>query len=89
VAVATNCWLAPIAVVAVAGVTAMEVRVLVTAGGGTVSDPLPETPLRVAVRVAEPAASAEARPPGVTFAVSALDDDHVADVVTFAVELSL
>jgi hypothetical protein len=77
------------AMLAVVGVTAMEVRVFVTAGGGTVTVALAETPLRVAVMVAEPAASAEARPPGVTFAVSALDDDHVADVVTFAVELSL
>jgi hypothetical protein len=72
---------------AVPGVTAMEVRV--TGGGGTVSDALPKTPLRVAVMVAEPAASAEARPAGVTFAMAGLEDVQVADVVTFAVLLSL
>jgi len=65
----------------------MEVRVF--AGGGTVRDALPETPLRVAVIVAEPAASAEARPPGVIFAIVGLEDVQVANVVTFAVVLSL
>jgi len=83
-----SCWLAPMAMVAAAGVTAMEVRVFVGAGGGTVRDALPETPLRVAVMVAEPAASAEARPAGVTFAMAGLEDVQVADVVTFAVVLS-
>ena len=84
-----NCWVAPIAKVAVAGVTATEVRVFVTAGGGTLSDALPEKPSMVAVMVAEPAASAEARPAEVTFAMAGLEDVQVADVVTFAVVLSL
>lgn len=72
-----------------AGETATEVRVFATTATGTVTVALPETPLRVAVMVAEPAASAEARPDGAIFAVAVLEDDHVADVVTFAVELSL
>ena len=72
---------------AVAGVTVMEVRVF--ASGGTVRDALPETPLRVAVMAAEPVASAEARPPGAIFAIAGLEDVQVADVVTFAVVLSL
>jgi len=84
-----NCWIAPTAKVAVAGVTTMEVRVFVIAGGGTESDALPETPSMVAMMVAEPAASAEARPEGVTFATAGLEDVQVADVVTFAVVLSL
>ena len=84
-----SCWLARMAMVAAAGVTAMEVRVFVGAGGGTVRDALPETPLRVAVMAAEPVASAEARPPGVIFAMVGLEDVQVADVVTFAVVLSL
>jgi len=72
---------------AVAGMTVMEVRVF--AGGGTVRDALPETAPRVAVMVAEPATSAEARPPGAIFAIAGLEDVQVADVVTFAVVLSL
>jgi hypothetical protein len=54
-----------------------------------VSDALPKTPLRVAVMVAEPAASEEARPAGVIVAMVGLEDVQVADVVTFAVVLSL
>ena len=74
---------------AVGGAIAREVRVLVGTGVCTVRDVLAATPLRVAVMVAEPAVRAEARPAGVTVATAALDEVHVTEVVTFAVELSL
>jgi hypothetical protein len=67
----------------------MEVTVFVTTGGCTVRDALPAMPLTVAVMVAEPAPIAVARPAGVILVTVALDDVHVADAVTFAVELSL
>lgn len=82
-------WVAFAAMLAVGGATAMEVRVFTGTGACTVSDALPATPLRVAVMVAEPAVRAEARPAGVTVATAALDEVHVTEVVTFAVELSL
>jgi hypothetical protein len=89
VAVARNCCVALAAMLGAAGVTAMEVRVFVTTGACTVSDAAPEMPLMVAVMVAVPAEIAEARPAGVIPATAVSDDFHVADVVTFAVELSL
>ena len=72
----------------VAGVTAMEVSVLVT-GAVTVTVAFPPTPPAVAVMVAEPAASAEARPKGLTLAIAAFEEVQVAEAVTSAVELSL
>ena len=72
---------------AVPGVTAMDLTT--TAAACTVSDAVPATPLSVAVMVEEPAATPEARPAGVMVATAALDDVHVAEVVTFAVVLSL
>jgi hypothetical protein len=87
VAVAMSCCVAPTAMLATGGVTARDVRVF--AGAGTVTDALPETPLRVAVRVAEPADSPEASPEALIFAIAALEDVQVAEVVTSAVELSL
>lgn len=70
-----------------AGVTVTELSVL----GGAVTDKvaLPLTPLIEAVMVAEPAASAEASPAGLIFAVAALEEVHAAELVTSAVELSL
>lgn len=58
-------------------------------GAETARVALPVTPLRTAVRVAEPAASAEASPAGLIFAVAALEEVHAAELVTSAVELSL
>jgi hypothetical protein len=71
----------------VAGVTVTELSVF----GGAVTDKvaLPLTPLIEAVMVAEPAASAEASPAGLIFAVAALEEVHAAELVTSAVELSL
>lgn len=89
VAVAMNCWVPFATMLAVTGETAMEVTVFVTTGGCTVRDALPAMPLTVAVMVAEPAPIAVARPAGVILVTVALDDVHVADAVTFAVELSL
>ena len=84
------CWVAPTAMLAVGGVTEMEVRV---GGGGveavTVRLVLPLTPLSAAVIVAAPEATPVARPPEVTVAVDALELVQVAVEVTFAVELSL
>ena len=72
---------------AVAGVTVTELRVFGAAETARVA--LPVTPLRTAVMVAEPAASAEASPAGLIFAVAALEEVHAAELVTSAVELSL
>ena len=58
VPVATNCWVVPATLVAVAGVTAMEDRVTAV----TVRVAVPDLPLKAAVMVAEPAATAVARP---------------------------
>jgi hypothetical protein len=74
---------------AVGGEMATEVRVLVTTGMVTVTVALAVTPFMVAVMVTEPAASAEASPEGLIFAIAGLDEVQVAEVVTSAVELSL
>ena len=82
-----NCCVAPMAMLGVAGEMVTELRVFAAAGTLTVA--FAETPLTVAVTVAEPAATAEARPDGAIFAIAAFDDVHVAEAVTSAVELSL
>jgi hypothetical protein len=85
--VAVNCWVAFAAMLPVAGETAMEVRV--ATGTGTVTVALALTPLRVAVTVAEPEASAVARPAELTVATAAFEVVQDAVAVTFAVEPSL
>jgi hypothetical protein len=82
VPVAVNCWVVPATLVAVAGVTAMEDRV------GTVRVAVPDLPLKVAVMVAEPAATPVARPLVLTVAVDVLDEVQVTFVVIFWVEES-
>ena len=87
VPVATNCWVWPWAIDAVAGDTAM----LTSTAGVTVSTAVPEMDPEVAVMVVapDPLAVAVASPcePEVleTVAVEVTDDDHVADAVRLAV----
>ena len=75
--------MAPTAKLEVAGVTAMEARVL--PGGVTVIVDVPFTPLMVAVTVAVPAATAVAMPVALTVATEVLEEDHVTCEVTLAV----
>jgi hypothetical protein len=70
-----------------AGVIAMDLTVFVTAV--TVSAAVPLTPLKVAVMVLEPAATAVARPDALIVAAAVLELVHAAVVLTLAVELSL
>ena len=86
-AVALKGWVAPAAMVAVAGVTATAVTVFATAG--TVRLAVPLMLSMVAVMVVEPAARAVAMPAGVMVATFALASAQVAAAVTSAVELSL
>jgi hypothetical protein len=69
--------------VAVAGVTAIEVKVL--AAGGTVTDALPLTPLSVAVTLVAPGATAVPIPDAFTVAIAAFPHDQLAVLVTSAV----
>jgi hypothetical protein len=88
VAVAANCWVAPTAILAVAGVTAIEVSVATGAGTVRVAALL-LMPLTVAVTVVEPVVSAVASPAALMLATAGFEDTQVALVVTFAVEPSL
>ena len=83
-AVALNCWVAPIATLGLAGDTVMELK-----EGATVSVALPLIPLTVAVTLVEPAATACASPLVLTVATDWVVAAQVADEVTFAVEPSL
>ena len=87
-AVAANCWVAPAAIEAVSGATAIEVTVT---GGAcdTVTVAVPLTPVRVAVTVVEPELSAVATPAALMVATAGFEETQVALVVTFAVEPSL
>lgn len=87
---AVNCWLAPTAMLAVGGVTAIEVRV----GGGAVAAVMVRAAvllalLSEAVMVAVPVAIAVARPEALTLAAAVSELVQVTDDVTLAVELSL
>ena len=86
--VAANCCVAPAAMLDVAGVTEIEERV---GGGGavTVSEAVPLTPVRAAVMVDDPAATAVARPDALMVAAALLELVHVAVEDTFAVDPSL
>src|SRR5579859_7619029 len=88
VAVAVNCCVAPTWTLAVTGITAIEVK-LGAAGGGTVNIAVPVTPAIVAVMLADPAATAVARPPALIVATLGVALAQVAVVVTSAVEPSL
>jgi hypothetical protein len=84
--VAMNCWLRPMGMLGVAGVTLIDCRVAAV----TVSVVLPETEPSVAVIVLLPAATALARPfePAalLTVATLVLEEDQVADDVRFCVD---
>src|SRR5436305_552732 len=82
VPVAMNCWVVPLAMVGLAGVTAMEVR---ATGGRTERTVLPTTVPLAADITDVPAPKAVARPPEVMVAAAVLDDDHVTEDVRTAV----
>jgi hypothetical protein len=76
--------------VAVGGVTAMDVTVTGGGGGcGTVMVALPLTPVTVAVILVEPEARAVARPAALMVATAGVEDTQAALGVTSAVEPSL
>lgn len=87
VPVAANCWVAPMARVALPGVSAIELRVFT--GAGTVRVALPLTPSKEAVTVVDPGASAAAMPDEEMVATLAFASVQAADLVTSAVEPSL
>src|SRR5581483_10640764 len=87
VPVTANCWVAPMARVALPGVSAIELRVI--EGAGTVSVVLPLTPSKEAVTVVDPGAIAAALPDGEMVATLAFASVQAADLVTSAVEPSL
>ena len=80
VPVAVNCWVPFTAMLAVAGVTAIEDNVAAVAAV-TVRVLVPVLPLKAAVMVAVPAALAVARPPVAIVAVAVLDELQVTCVV--------
>lgn len=82
-----NCCVAPAAMLAVAGETAIEVRVAVAPLTVRLAAPL--TPLSDAVTVAVPEATPVASPAELTVAVAELELVQVTLEVTSAVELSL
>jgi hypothetical protein len=88
VPVAVNCWVVPLTMLEVAGVTAMDTRVAEV----TVSAVVPTTLPDVAVIVDEPAATDVANPlePAALLmaAIDVADDFQVTDVVRFCVVLS-
>jgi hypothetical protein len=77
----------PTATLAVAGAIAIELTVAALAD--TVSEALALSPFSEAVTVAVPAATAVTMPLVLTVATDELDDAHVTDDVTSAVEPSL
>jgi hypothetical protein len=85
--VAVNCCVAATAIDAVAGVTAIELRV--GAAGVTVSAAVPATPEKLAVMVELPAATAVASPSESMVAVALLDELHVAVAVRSLLDPSL
>jgi hypothetical protein len=75
-----NCWVAPAAMFAVVGKTAIEVTM--TAAGVTVSVDVAVNPFAVAVMVVVPAATPVASPTGLTVATAVFDEVHVAPEVS-------
>ena len=88
VAVAVNCSVAPTAMLGLAGVTAIDVKVAIVAAC-TVRFAVPLMPLIAAVTVVEPAATAEASPEELIVTIAVFATVQVADEVTFAVDPSL
>jgi len=84
---ATFCWLALTAMLAVAGVTAIEDSV--GAVVVTLRDAVPLMPLRDAVMVDDPAATPVARPAELMVAVAVLEDVQVTVEVMVLVDSSL
>ena len=82
-----NCWVAPAAMPAVAGVTAIDCSVGATTG--TVSVTVAVKPLYCAVIVVEPAPTAVASPLALIVATPVLEELHVACAVTSPVDPSL
>jgi len=71
---AVNCWVSPIGMLGLSGVTDMEDRV----AWGTVRVVFPDLPPKEAVIVAEPVATAVARPPLLlTIATDVFDEPQV------------
>jgi hypothetical protein len=75
VAVATNCSVAPPAIIGLTGVTATETTLV------TVREAVPDIPVIVAVIVVVPGATAVARPVADIVATAGLEEDHVAVLV--------
>jgi hypothetical protein len=86
VPVAVSCWVNPLAMLAVAGVTLIETSVAEV----TVSVVLPDTPMKTAVTVVVPGIAPVIRPaelpPETSDATAALDELHVTWDVKFWVE---
>lgn len=78
-----NCFVAPAAMLAVAGVTAMDDSVF--AAAFTVSAACALNPFAEAEMVVVPAPTAVARPEALMVATVVLDEDHVMPVVNGAV----
>ena len=78
---AVNCWVAPAAIEAVVGVTAM-VR---SPAGVTVRTAVPEMSPEVAVMVEAPVPTPVAKPALETVAVEVTDDDQVTELVRLEV----
>ncbi len=84
--VAVNCWVFPLATLAVSGDTVTATRM----AGRTVITAVPDSSAAesLAVMVARPVAFAVTKPPEDTVAVAVLEDDHVTVLVRFAVDPS-
>jgi hypothetical protein len=85
VPVATNCWVAPLAIDGFVGVTAIEFSVAAV----TVNTVLPLTAPRVALIVLVPVPTPVAKPPELIVAVPVVPEAQVTVPVTFWVLLSL
>ncbi len=84
VPVAVNCSVSPLGRLGFAGVTAIDS----SAAAVTVSTVEPLIPLKVALMVEGPVATAVARPPLVIVAAEVVTEAHVTRLVRFCVELS-
>lgn len=78
---AANCWVAPFAMVAVAGVTEINTK----AGAVTVKVAVSDMVAKDAVIVVEPCATADARPVPLIVATPGSDELHVTKAVKFCV----
>ena len=85
VPVAVNCWVAPTAMLGLAGVTVIDWRI---GAGVTVSIVAPVMPLRLAVMEEVPVATAVASPVAEMVATEGVAEAQVTWLVRFSVELS-